>query len=40
MGRNFAENTMIASPVPSAAPDAALASLEQALEQIKAALTA
>ena len=37
MGRNFAENTMIASPVPSAAPDAALASLEQALEQIKEA---
>ncbi|MFO1438786.1 MAG: ATP-binding protein [Verrucomicrobiaceae bacterium] len=28
---------MIASPVPSAAPDAALASLEQALEQIKEA---
>ena len=37
MERNFAENTMIASPVPSAAPDAALASLEQALEQIKEA---
>lgn len=37
MGRNFAENTMIASPVSSAAPDAALASLEQALEQIKEA---
>jgi len=37
MDPTFAENTMITNPLSSAAPDAALASLEQALEQIKEA---